>query len=635
MAATRTTRSIGAVVAVWLVSFASFPLHLTGLAAAVWIVATLVLVPIGATLTDRLVALLLLAAAPAVLIAWFSPQVPWLVSPPVLAGLLGTLVAVAWGLQWTRPVLTRVQDVVTLSLGALTAGLFWIPFAGGGYAGAIAVMSKGFDQSAHYFMWMRVWANHGYLLINTLPDPDFWDWRVYPQGSQAILADVGSVMTGAGSPLVAAEQSVTLFAVLLCLVVGVLAIVTAWSVDRLARSRRVVSAQRVVAFQVVAVLLVAVGPGSAVAVLSLSFTAGLAVTIPAVAIAATAGRSPRRDGLLVAASLIAAAAIYPICALLAVLVWPLYLWTSRRYWLASHRRRWLAVGWSAVAALLCSPMFFLLVFRGLDHGWDASGYFQIVNGIFYVGIAAILAWLMVFGRMRLPQAVQYAAWIAAAVMIVLNAEGVVQWITAGEPTYYTVKTMYLGWVLAVVVAGAGLASLRPRTVSAPTPSRRGAPSVVVAGLTAISALLVSIPMFALDQKDPNRGWQQALSKEGWVIARASSLRGYGSLAAQAGQYASKHAGITMVVPCLGSDEQTASRWAMFLNGGMDQTRWEVFRAACPATEQEPLGYLPGYLQSHPGITVNGLVAERQDYETLIGIKDQFGLTNLNLVPPVR
>jgi len=321
-----------------------------------------------------------------------------------------------------------------------------------------------------------------------------------------------------------------------------------------------------------------------------------------------------------------------------LLVWPLYVWTSRGFWLANRRRRWLAIVWTAVVAMLCAPMFFLLVFRNIDHGWDALGYFQVVNWIFYSGIVLVLAWLMVFGWTRLPRPVHHAMWVAAAVLIVLSAEGILQWITTGEPSYYTVKTMYLGWMLAVVAASAALACLRPRATGAPVASRAfgDRPVVtVVAAVTVVTGLVVSVPLATLDQKDPNKSVQQTVSKEAWVISRASSLRGYGSFVTQAGQYAAKHAGITVVVPCIGSDEQTASRWAIFLNGGLDQTEAEVFRAACPATEQNPLGSLPEYLQSHPDVVVNGLVTDRAAYEYSLGIKDQLGLSNLNLVPPAR
>lgn len=630
-------RSTGALVLVWALSFALYPLKLTALAVAAWIIATLVLVPIGATLTDRIVALLLLGAAPAVLIAWFTPYLPWLVSPPVLTGLLGSLVALAWGLGWTRRPVTRLPDVVTIAMGALTAGIFWIPFMVGGLARIVGVLSAGFDQSAHYGMWMRVWANHGYLLFNTLPDPDAWIWRTYPQGTQALLADVGSVLTGNSGPPAQVDQSATLFAVLICLQAGALALVSAWSVDRLSRGRKNRRRHRVVIFQIVVALLIAVGPGSVVSIQSLSFTAGLVVIIPSVALAATAARSPRRDGLLIGAAFVAAAAIYPICALMAVAVWPTYLWTSRRYWLASNRRRWYGVLWTVALGLLCAPMFVFLVLRDAEHSWETPGYFEVINGVIYAGITVLLALLIIFARGRVPKTVQYASWIAATVSAVLIVEGLLQWLTIQTPSYYTVKTMYLGWMLSVVALGAGLASIHKRRASAIAPARY--PGLRIFGrfaaeLLVVGALIAGLMLARLDQNDPSRGWPQSFAKELAVIARASSFQDkYGSLTVATAEYGAAHDGVTVVVRCGGGREYQAVRWAMFLTGGMNSVEQEVLIAACTSTEEAPLGLLPDYLESHPDVRVTALALDRDIYEYTVRQQAAHELSNLEVVPP--
>lgn len=632
------TRSLGALVLVWTVSFALYPLQLTALAAAAWIVATLVLVPIGTTLTDRIVALLLLGAAPAVLVAWCTPYVPWLLSPPVLTGLLGSLVALAWGLGWIRAPVTRSPDVVAIAMGVLTAAIFAIPFLAGGFARTVGVLSAGFDQSAHYGMWMRVWANHGYLLFNTLADPDAWIWRSYPQGAQALLADVGSVLTSSGGPPAQVDQSVTLFAMLVCLQAGALALVTAWSVDRLSRRRRNRSQPRVVIFQILAVLLVAVGPGSVVSVQSLSFTTGLVVIIPAMALAATAARSPRRDGLLVGASLVAAAAIYPVCALLALVVWPTYLWTSRRYWLANNRRRWNGGLWTAVVALLCAPMFVFLVLRDVEHNWETPGYFEVINGVIYAGITVLLALLIIFARGRVPKAVQYASWIAATVSAVLIVDGLRQWLTAQTPSYYTVKTMYLGWMLSVIALGAGLACIHKRPASAIQPVRY--PGLRIFGrfaaeLLVVGALIAGLMLARLDQNDPSRGWPQSYAKELAVIARASSFQDkYGSLTVRTAEYGAAHNGVTVVVRCGGGREYQAVRWAMFLTGGLNLTEMDVLIATCTSTDEAPLGSLPAYLDLHPDVRVIALALDQEIYEYTLRQKAAHQLANLEVVPPL-
>lgn len=631
-------RCAGALALVWVLSFVLYPVHLTALAAAVWIIATLALVPIGTTLTDRIVAFLLLAAAPAVLIAWFTPFVPWLVSAPVLTGLLGSLVALAWGLGWTSRPVTRLPDIVTIGLAALTAAFYWLPFASGGLVRAIAMISQSFDAPAHYFMWMRVWANHGYLLFNTLPDPDFWNWRVYPQGAQALLANIGSVLTGNSSPPTQIDQSIALFAVLTCLQAGALALVTAWSVDRLSRSSKKPSSRRVVIFQIVAVLLVAIGPGSAVTVHSLSLATGLVVMIPPMALAATAQRSPRLFGLLIGASLVAVAPIYPICVLIGVVLWPLYLWTSRRFWLASSRRRVHCGVLTVVVALLCAPIFVLLALRKLGHSWDSWGYFTPLHWSAYAGIAILLGLLIAFARGRLPRAVEYACWVAAVVLIALAVEGILQWSTAEQPSYYTLKMMYLGWMLAVIAVGAGLASVRTRRSSKPPALGHLIRSLFIGstvGFLVCGTVLVSVPLARLEKDEPTPNWSRALSKEGWAIVNADRSNATGLLALRIAEYATEHDGVTLVAPCVTGYDTMMTRWGLYLNGGMNQVEWDAQVAECLATRDAHLGRLPEYLQTHPEVTVNILATEQEIYDYALRVKDQLGLSNMNVVPFFR
>ncbi|MEI8080380.1 MAG: hypothetical protein WCI74_00845 [Actinomycetes bacterium] len=637
--ANQLVRSVGALAVVWAVSLACSLVHLTSVPATAWCVATIALLPVGITLSDRLIALLLLGSAPAVLIAWISPNLPWLVAPGVLTGLLGTPVAIAYGLGWTKAVVIRVPDWVTLILGAATGAFFAIPYFGGGVARTIGVLSTGYDQGAHYFMWMRVWANHGYLLANTLPDPDAWAWRVYPQGSQAILADLGTVITGSSAPPTAVGTSVQLFAALVTVQAAMLAVVTAWSVDRLCRTKRQLGhlrQQRVVILQIVAVLLVAIGPGSMVATQSLSFTVGVVVIIPAMALAATATRSPRRDGILVAASLIAAAAVYPVCALLGVILWPLYLWTSRGFWLASRRRRWYAVAWTVATAIACSPMFVLIARRNLDHNWETAGYFQNPEGLVYAGVAISLVALILVGHRRSDKPVQYAYWVSAIALVVLGAQGIREWRSVGDLSYYTVKTMYLAWMLAVIAVCAGLASLRdqknPATAQPRSRLRKVATYGVVAALLIVS-LLTELSLARLSQYDTNAGWQ-AISKQGWVWTRASSLQEFGDLIVRSADYTRSHNGVSVLTPCFSRDDRLASNYLAYLTGGMNQVEVDVVMAACRLSRDGPLGTLPAYLQAHPEVTVNAIAIDQDSYEWALAEKESNRLSNLTVVPPL-
>lgn len=630
------TRAACALVVVWAVSAGASLVHLAVLVAAVWVVASLILVPIGKTLGDRIVAYLLLCAAPAVLIAWFTPFAPWLVSPAALTALLGTMGALAWGLGWTRRPVARVQDWVAVGMGMLTAGVFWIPFMTGGFVRAVGVLSAGFDEPSHYFMWVRVWANHGYLLFNTLRVPDYWGWRVYPQGAHAILADIGTVVTSDGRPPALVDRSVTLFAVLVCLQAGALALVTAWSVDRLARTRANAVRWRVITCQAVAALLVAVGPGSVVSVQSMSFAAGLVVIIPALALAATAADAPRRNGILVGASLIAAAAIYPVCAVMAIALWPLYLVTSRRFWTADRRHCWYAVVWTIALALLCAPMFLLLVFRKVDHNWDTWGYFQVLNKGVYAGIAILLAIIIVIARGRIPKAIEYAAWAAAAVSVALLAEGIHQFLTSGQPTYYTVKTMYLGWALSVIVVGASLASLQASQHLRGLPARKLAIRLVswlAASVLVAGSLFTGLLLAGLGEGDPIKGPLAAVSKEAWIISGRDNFQSYGASAVAVAQYASQHDGVTVVAPCSGGGAIILIRWGMFLKGGMTESELLTHSAACSSTQEAPLGTLPAYLHDHPEVTVNALTTDQATYEYALRIKKEMKLDNLRVVPP--
>ncbi|MEI8082154.1 MAG: hypothetical protein WCI74_09955, partial [Actinomycetes bacterium] len=385
---------------------------------------------------------------------------------------------------------------------------------------------------------------------------------------------------------------------------------------------------------------VALGPGSVIGVQSLSFMAGLVVVIPGMALAATADRSPRRDGLLLGAALVSAAAIYPICALMALVLWPLYLWKSRHYWLASGRRRWFGAGWTVVVALLCAPTFVLLVLRNVEHNWETAGYFQVVNFVVYVGIAVLLAVLMVIAPGRVPPAVQSALWVAAGVSIALALAGSFERITAGEPSYYTIKTMYLGWMLSVIAVAAGLVSIRARhaTVNSETGIAAGSggkivlrPVDVAAAVLVVSSLLAAIASIRVEERDPNRGWLQALSKQAWVISNSAIADRFGLYYAQTAQFASRNGGVTVVVPCVASGDQTAIRWAWFLNGGMNDVEWQVVRATCSASEQAPLGTLPEYLKAHPEVTVNALAVDQSSYRYAVEVKVEQGLSNLAVV----
>ncbi|MEI6620491.1 MAG: hypothetical protein WCP28_01115 [Actinomycetes bacterium] len=633
-------RILLALAVVWALSFGGSLIGLTGPIAAVWAIATLLVVPLGRTLTDRLVALLLLGAVAAGLIAWFTPLVPWLVGPPVLAGLFGTMAAIVWGLGWTRRPAVGARDWTSIGVGVITGLIFWSPYIGATRARMIGVLSSGFDQPAHVFMWMRVWANHGYLIVNTLPDPDYWDWRVYPQGAQAVFADVAAVVTGQGIPTQQQEQYLSLFVILLAGVAGALALVTAWSVDRLCRGRRGIPTRRVVALQIVAAVLVALGPSSVVLVQSLSYGLGLVAAIPSVALAATARRTPRLAGVLVAASLAAAAAIYPICALIAVVAWPLYLWTSRHFWLASSRRRWYAVLATVAAAALCAPMFALLAFRHVDHNWDTYGYFQTLHTVVYVAMAVLLAVLIVMGRGRVPRPVIYATWVAAIVTVLLAAEAILQWLTAGDPSYYSVKTMYLAWMLGVIAVASAAASIRRRDAALPVVGTRTAAVArkLVAGAAAVALLATSViaavALDGLDQRDVVQGWSRAVSREAWVLSTASLTDRFGRDALAVSDYSAAHDGVTVVLPCSSSSEQTYIRWAMFLHGGMTETQIAVLSATCDLTTGDPLGLLPVYLRGNPEVIVNAIARDADTYEYAVKVKETLKLSNLKLLAPL-
>jgi len=351
----------------------------------------------------------------------------------------------------------------------------------------------------------------------------------------------------------------------------------------------------------------------------------------------TATRSPRRDGLLVGASLTAASAIYPICALLGLVLWPLYLWTTRGFWLASARRRWSAVVWTAIAAVACAPMFVLLTRRNIDHNWETAGYFQGLEGLVYAGVAVALVALILVGHGRSTKPVQYAYLVAAIALIVLGAVGIREWKSVGEPSYYTVKTMYLAWMLAAIAVCAGLASLRTGKKVVKVPPRSqvlalGTYALVVTLLTV--SLLTELALAQLNQNDTNAGWQ-AITKQGWLLTHSASLQQSGEQIVRASEYAKSHNGVSVLTPCFSRDDRLASYYLTYLNGGMDQVKVDIVVAACMLSRKGPLGTLPDYLMAHPQVAVNAIAIDQDSYEWAVSEKDSYGLPNLTVVRPLE
>ncbi|MEI8081746.1 MAG: hypothetical protein WCI74_07870, partial [Actinomycetes bacterium] len=212
------------------------------------------------------------------------------------------------------------------------------------------------------------------------------------------------------------------------------------------------------------------------------------------------------------------------------------------------------------------------------------------------------------------------------------------WITAVQPTYYTIKMTYLGWALAVIAVAAALATVRararPGNVAAVRAPLARAAQLAAVSVLVICALVMELLLTGLDQVDTSSNWLQVVSKQAWITAHADSLeRRYGSLAIRTSEYLQRTGGVVIVVPCSANLGQAVSRWAMYLTGGMNEVEWNVLYATCSANTEAELGNLPAFLRAHPDVVVSVLAMTDEAYTKALALQRDLSLPNLVVVSP--
>ncbi|MDP3972772.1 MAG: hypothetical protein Q8P61_07685, partial [Candidatus Nanopelagicales bacterium] len=611
-------RLAAALALVWVLSFAAYPLHLTGVVALAWLVAAVVLLPVGERVADRLIALVVIAAAIITLVAWISPFVPLLLHPVLLTGALGTVPAVWWARGRGRAPVAGASDWVALGSGVIGGLLWWFPLRAASTAGLVDALFFAPDTAAHVTMLRGVWEHHGYEIVNTGAPVSAYIWQSYPEGTHALLSTLGSVITGSASaPDV--EISLRVYALLLAAQAGFLAFVLAWAVARLTGRAALGHGKLLTIAQVIPGLFLVIGPGAWILMSSLSFVTGIIMAISGAVIATTSRGHPRLGALLVGAALVALSAAYPLLAVFAPPIWVIFIWVTRSFWL---RHRLAALVMTVGVALACSPMFFLLVLRDVSHGLGTPGVFEPIPIVVFVAVAWALGIALIAGPRWLPRPIARLAWLAAVVTFLWVLMAIVNRLQLDRVQYYTAKSMYASLLLAVavicaivVVVASGWQPVRPLRRK-PWPQRLAAFFSVAFMGTSIAAgvLLVTVKESPLPSN-----WYRAIPGAMWIGGQTAS-HGGGEWLTKMADLSTASGRVPVMLPCDG----TAAKWLATLTGSFRQVESEALDAAC-------LGGIVEYLREHPDVQVDAFVSQADVRDYLLAEKRADGLSNLRVI----
>lgn len=612
-------RLAGSLLVVWVLSFAAYALHLTGVVAAAWLAAAVVLLPVGERVADRLIALVVIAAAAITLVAWVSPFVPLLLHPVVLTGILGTVPAVWWARRRGRAPVTGASDWVALGCGVIGGLLWWFPLRAASTAGLVDALYFAPDTAAHVTMLRGVWEHHGYEIVNTGAPVSAYVWQSYPEGTHALLSTLGSVITGSAS-VPDVEISLRVYALLLAAQAGFLAFALAWAVARLAGRAALGHGKLVTIAQVIPPLFLVIGPGAWILMSSLSFVTGIIMVVSGAVIAATSRGHPRRGALLVGAALVALCATYPLLAVFAPPIWVIFLWATRSFWL---RHRVSVVVVTAVVAAACSPMFFLLVLRDVPHGLDTPGVFEPIPIVVFVAVAWALGIALIVGPRLLPRPIAWLAWLAAIVTFVWVLMAIVNRLQLDRVQYYTAKSMYASLLLAVavicamvVVVVSGWHPVRPQ-LRKPWRQRL----TVLFGVAFMGASIAAgVLLVTVEESPMPSNWYRATPGAMWIGGQTASPGGGESLTDMA-ELSTASGRIPVAFPCDG----TTAKWLATLTGSFGQVEYDAMTAACV----EPgLGV---YLKENPDVQVDAFVGSVEARDYLLAEKRAEGLSNLRVI----
>lgn len=207
---------------------------LVGLPAVLALAALVLAVPTSRHLSRRVLlgGTVVLGWAP---VLWWLPLAPGGVdrATAALALLAGGLAG--WGAAGASPrdrlrrIVPRRRLVDVLPLGAATlAGLLALRWVPGTAEGALGVLTRGWDHSAHVNMAMTIRRTGGVMdLLGAAPGGEEWAYSPYPQGYHALTAGVMDLLGGPAVASPADELVLYLRAMALLAAVGVLVAVAA------------------------------------------------------------------------------------------------------------------------------------------------------------------------------------------------------------------------------------------------------------------------------------------------------------------------------------------------------------------------------------------------------------------------
>jgi len=613
-------RLVGSLLVVWAVSLAAFPVHLTGVVAVIWLIGAIVLLPVGASVADRLVALVLVAAAAITLVAWVSPFVPILLHPVVLTGVLGTVPAVWWARRRGRAPVVRAADWWALGCGLVGGLLWWLPLRASSTSGLVNALFFAPDTAAHAAMLRGVWGHHGYEIVNTGGPVDAYVWQAYPQGTHALLSTLGSVISGSAS-VPDVEISLRLYAALLAAQAGFLAFVLAWAVARLVGRVALGHGRMLAIAQVIPPIFLVVGPGAWILMSSLSFVTGIIMVISGAVMATTSRGHPRLGALLVGSASVALCATYPLLGVFVPPIWVIFVWVTTSYW---RRHRWAVAGVTLLVALACAPMFLLLVLRDVSHGLDTPGVFEPIPIVVFVAVAWALGMALIVGPRWLPQPIARLAWLAAIVTFLWVLMAIVNRLQLDQVQYYTAKSMYASLLLAVVVICATVVVVasgwQPLGVAGRKPWRQRL-AIMFSVLFMGSSVAAGVLLVTVAESDLPSNWYRATPGAMWIGGQTTSnvvgqsLTSMAALSTEAGR-------VPVMLPCDG----TTVKWLATLSGRYDQEQYDAAMVACAGPE-----YLVEYLKQYPDLRVDAFVSRVEARDYLLAEKRADGIDNLRVI----
>ncbi len=622
-------KSIGwiaaAIAIVWAITVVTFLLHVVVVAAVVWLVLAVLFVPFGPRATDRVVAIVVAAAAVIVLVSWVSVFVPVLVHPIVLVGVLGTVPALTYGLgRSTRPRM-KATNYVTVAIGFVSALLWGYPTIGASPQQIINVLYFGPDNPPHFGMIREVWKVHGYAIWETGPGALVDIYRTYPEGVHTILAAVGSVITSSDQPP-NIDDSLRLYAFMVALVAGFLAFVLAWGIERVVRTALPPVQLKVGIAEIVGAAILIIGPPAFILISSISFVVGNMLIIAAAVWAVTSERTPRKSALGVGLAIVATCAVYPLLVIMVPPIWVTYLWVTRDYWL---KRRVKALLVTAVFALASLPMFVQLYLRAVPHGIDSEGVFEPIPIALFVATAAWLACLLVLGRRWLPKPVLTLAWLTSFLTFVFAVLAIEQWIRLGAFQYYGVKMMYAGLLLTTVVlctaTTCALAGWHNQNVDLPPPRKAvRVTSVISACLLIVTSAFAGL-LLTTAAESSLPGAKYRIVPGGVYIGGGVTSVYVGELLLQLSSFSTQNGAIGVIQPCSLTDE----KWLGFLGVGITNKTGPVLDAMCyPRAIAE-------FLSTHPDVKVDIYVSTPGDRDGYLKLKKEYHLENMRVIGTSR